>query len=62
MATPNAEIPKDIYLPDSRYELLLETIMRPACPECHRSKVVEALGEIGGIWPASIRPDDNTMK
>jgi hypothetical protein len=45
----------DHYLPDTAYEALLQAILNPAPSLCRRSTLIEALGEIGGVWPEMCR-------
>lgn len=44
------------YLPKDTYELLLQAILQPIPSLCARSQLIETLGDIGGVWPASVDP------
>ena len=44
-------ITSDIYLPDTDY---YELHRDPAHPHPLRDRVIETLGEIGGVWPESV--------
>lgn len=52
----------EYYIPDGTYELPLQAIMHPVSPTSPRSDLIEALGEIGGIWPASCLDDNKAVK
>ncbi|MEH6647787.1 hypothetical protein [Sulfitobacter sp.] len=51
----------DTYLPDTDYNALLDALTAldrdPAHQQPLRDRITEVLGEIGGVWPASIHPD-----
>jgi len=54
------QAPTDTYITDETYHTLkAELAHLIAMPFVHDpdTKVVEALGEIGGIWPQSVRDD-----
>jgi len=44
---------KNVYLPDTKYDQLLEALSRAAGDA---EGIMLALGEVGGIWPASVIP------
>jgi hypothetical protein len=47
----------DTYITDAAYEVLLQAILNPVPSLDPRSQLIETLGELGNIWPASIHPD-----
>ncbi len=49
---PNDKV-DDHYISDARYELLLQAILNPTPSLDPRGQLIEALGEIGGLWPMS---------
>lgn len=55
--------PKDIYLPDHIYHAMKDKLAQMVAEPFEKwgtdpeTEVVEALGEIGGIWPASVLDD-----
>lgn len=49
------------YLPDVTYEVLLQAIMNPTPSLDPRGQLIETLGEIGRVWPASIQSGTNTV-
>lgn len=48
----------DHYLPDTAYEVLLQAILQPVPSLCPRSQLIENLGELGGVWPQSIKMEN----
>ena len=52
------------YIPDETYERLVEALLaRNVCPITGKpdpAVVREVLGEVGGIWPSSIKSPDGT--
>lgn len=51
-------MPTDHYLPDSTYLALVERLLAAAADNLDpRSRVMEALGEVAGIWPDSVREE-----
>lgn len=57
--SPGTILPTQAYLHTHIYHAAVDALERitrdhdPANPDCLRSTIIEALGEIGGIWPAS---------
>ncbi len=50
----------DHYLPDEVYDRLVDALHRAECEPFgldRREKIIEALGDIGGIWPDMCRRD-----
>lgn len=48
--------PPDHYLADATYQALVASLIAAAAdPLDPHSAIMEALGEVGGIWPAEIR-------
>jgi hypothetical protein len=45
------------YIPDNAYELLLLALENPTPAAYRRTQIIEALGDIAGIWPASCLTD-----
>lgn len=56
----------DIYLPDTDYYELLNALTEldrdPAHPHPLRDRIVEVIGEIGGLWPARINLCSNSSR
>lgn len=49
---------KQTYLHDATYDALLAALLEAADhPTDRQSAIVEALGEIGGVWPACVGDD-----
>lgn len=47
----------DTYIPDIAYALLLLALENPTPAADRRTQIIEALGDIAGIWPASCLTD-----
>lgn len=46
------------YLSDANYQMLVDALLRVATRyQDPASAVMEALGEIGGVWPVSVKDD-----
>ena len=48
----------DHYLADDTHDALADSLAALANPHDLRDRIVAVLGEVGGIWPASIHPDN----
>tara|TARA_R110002049_G_scaffold10127_1_gene50160 strand:- start:125754 stop:125939 length:186 start_codon:yes stop_codon:yes gene_type:complete len=52
----------DHYIDDATYELLLQAIMNPVPSLDLRSQLIETLGELGSVWPASCLGPDHECR